>query len=1274
MSSSATTPTPKRGGMHPIYGAFVGGGTMGKDYRLVNPRFRCVSQLRTVKQLLSTQNALEQARDNVSDIKFHGNLEIEESKHATELDKRTFIDKVDLLMKTYGFQNFFYLQGPDGTMQSLLTHPHLFTLEDVIKEHRKRDGDHLPILDDAGNETPESVLSGHSKYDDYELMDCSLSRLAVQSVIGRALQDDIKTRYSHLADFDLMPGNVYFFMALEASNASVALDIDDAVEKFASLSLASFPGENVKGLATEALRLIKIMEGGYCLPLKLGSDLLKKVCATSSEHFNRWIYAKLDEVRELEMKYKLKDPKLMVSDVLYSTLGPVALCGFLQEKYGSLITEKAWPAIATTHPSSNLTTISEVKVKRCYHCQSPDHLKNACPKLKNLGDTTHTGRGRGNRTSGVGGGTGNSNSDDTPTPGPTSDTAMNRKPMPAWRYIEPVDKTSAIVIGDLTYKWCSECRCRATGKKGFFTTTHFTAEHVNKNVGFDASVNHSALLNRREDQDVVPDRDVIEDDDLVFTGPWHCAIVDAEVDSADFPAAWMAAGTSADTVDIDFAAIVPSRNDDDASPGDDVSLSASSATSLLLVDTSYQNVFDTRPPLSIVDLQDTEFDRCDNPTCNYIGPVGFNCPKCSDGMYRTALVCCHHCHTGVGFLGDLCSHCESALYGRLILHSCLPGQHIASAIEHDPESPLSRNTIRMSFIRTSIGYYPPDINCAPCGLASGDLVELGSFLDCQEEESSGVVPNSIIPASVYSYDDCSSAASDVDDDGFFDCYGDDNDGFFDCITSNDDDGDDDGFFDCATEVVGGFSDSVGGYRDSATASWPMWFLQWPMHLASVALRSSISWMIDFPLTGCLNLVSSFMAESCFWAFFVSLVGWDTIEQFFLPAPRGSRSFRRRRNTPLKWFPRHWMILSSLMLLSGYRSLSPVWRMTQSIAGTYTRTRRMEELLCMNVTTVSDLHRQRFKLVKTLLYPELAGSLPSRVPSCKEAAVKSDHSRNEEDVFHDCRSDLPAESSGLTLELSAECPAYFINCAEYESDIGTDPTLPALNAAMTGLNFLDCLGPSKLERFPVIFDSGASVAISGNKGDFVGDTVPPFRELTLGGMAKGTRVEGIGLVHWTFHNGRETLTLALKCYYVPNCQVRLLSPQRLFNSSKGITGQFAVREDCSSLEIDNHPTLSLDYDSTSHLPIGLAYNGKRSPQDVPLSFLQVNLCVTDEENQNLTPAQKLLMMWHYKFGHCNMAKVQSILRLPIFTGDKYRSAARAELPKCATCCYAKAHRG
>jgi hypothetical protein len=112
---SATAPTPKRGGIHPVYGApFVGGSAMDCNYNLVNAEVQCVSQLRTIKQLQNIQTSLEQARDNVAGVKFHGNLEVDDLKAATELDKTNFIEKVDLLVNSHGFQTFFLLHEGIG--------------------------------------------------------------------------------------------------------------------------------------------------------------------------------------------------------------------------------------------------------------------------------------------------------------------------------------------------------------------------------------------------------------------------------------------------------------------------------------------------------------------------------------------------------------------------------------------------------------------------------------------------------------------------------------------------------------------------------------------------------------------------------------------------------------------------------------------------------------------------------------------------------------------------------------------------------------------------------------------------------------------------------------------------------------------------------------------------------------------------------------------------------------------------------------------------------
>jgi hypothetical protein len=232
----------------------------------------------------------------------------------------------------------------------------------------------------------------------------------------------------------------------------------------------------------------------------------------------------------------------------------------------------------------------------------------------------------------------------------------------------------------------------------------------------------------------------------------------------------------------------------------------------------------------------------------------------------------------------------------------------------------------------------------------------------------------------------------------------------------------------------------------------------------------------------------------------------------------------------------------------------------------------------------------------------------------------------------------------------------------------DPPSPAgMKAAFNGFGLFEC--PSSSPRFPVIFDSGASIAISGDKTDFVGTLKTPPAGLTIGGMAQGAKVEGIGLVRWKFKISSGAMILSVVCYYVPTCRARLLSPQRLFNKHKGITGSFALKEEHAVLSInDNHP-LIVDYEDTTFLPVALAWNADQSSTVIhPCA----NLSITDDDNQNLSPSQKLLLRWHYRFGHRNLPFVQHLLCLPIFSGVKFLAAAKADLPKCAICEYAKAH--
>lgn len=121
------------------------------------------------------------------------------------------------------------------------------------------------------------------------------------------------------------------------------------------------------------------------------------------------------------------------------------------------------------------------------------------------------------------------------------------------------------------------------------------------------------------------------------------------------------------------------------------------------------------------------------------------------------------------------------------------------------------------------------------------------------------------------------------------------------------------------------------------------------------------------------------------------------------------------------------------------------------------------------------------------------------------------------------------------------------------------------------------------------------------------------------MTNGLLIAGVGVVHWTFvdEHGND-LIIRTQCYYVPDAKVRLISPQRLFKRAVGVIGEFTCIEENCRLSFDKHPTLTIDYCTSSNLPI--AY-GRNTQQHAP----QVNLCVLDDENQNLTPAVKLLLL-------------------------------------------------
>jgi hypothetical protein len=131
---------PKRGGTHPIYGVFLGGGSVGAGWNMDDARYRSSSQRRDKKIAGKVERGLTDARDKTTTLKFNGALELDGTEGSErELDKDQFVRTIEQLTREHG-QQVFYAIEEDGTIHNLLRLPHLFTVEEVIASHMMRLG------------------------------------------------------------------------------------------------------------------------------------------------------------------------------------------------------------------------------------------------------------------------------------------------------------------------------------------------------------------------------------------------------------------------------------------------------------------------------------------------------------------------------------------------------------------------------------------------------------------------------------------------------------------------------------------------------------------------------------------------------------------------------------------------------------------------------------------------------------------------------------------------------------------------------------------------------------------------------------------------------------------------------------------------------------------------------------------------------------------------------------------------------------------------------
>jgi hypothetical protein len=139
ISGAATTISPERGGIHPIYGVYLGGGEVEQRWMMSENRYRFSTQRPDEKNVPRVERGLTDARDKTTTLKFIGNLELDGKEGSeNEIYKDQFVRTIGQLTRHNGHQAFYAVEDTGGIIVDVNRNLHLFSINDVIDSHKHR--------------------------------------------------------------------------------------------------------------------------------------------------------------------------------------------------------------------------------------------------------------------------------------------------------------------------------------------------------------------------------------------------------------------------------------------------------------------------------------------------------------------------------------------------------------------------------------------------------------------------------------------------------------------------------------------------------------------------------------------------------------------------------------------------------------------------------------------------------------------------------------------------------------------------------------------------------------------------------------------------------------------------------------------------------------------------------------------------------------------------------------------------------------------------------
>jgi hypothetical protein len=258
---------------------------------------------------------------------------------------------------------------------------------------------------------------------------------------------------------------------------------------------------------------------------------------------------------------------------------------------------------------------------------------------------------------------------------------------------------------------------------------------------------------------------------------------------------------------------------------------------------------------------------------------------------------------------------------------------------------------------------------------------------------------------------------------------------------------------------------------------------------------------------------------------------------------------------------------------------------------------------------------------------------------------------------------------------------------------------------------------KPDELPIVIDTGSSCSLTPIYSDFIG-TIDPSDIPTLNNISGKTPVVGQGIIEWNIQGVRGIFKpIQTTAYYVPQATIRLFSPQAYIAANSTNTSEMILKKNSLNQVLHCGTRLQFPINRQSNLPLmlteaALNRNHKEgtfttfhiqdhdsfqpSANRVNLQLLSEQLSVFQatildksllrQDNINLSPGSKELLLWHCHLGHADFQRILSILAKPDSLqdseerGELHRrkihpntKVSSALIPKCIACSVAKMKR-